>query len=100
VHREVGETDEEYERRKAEAHEGAFVGAAVVSQAVMFNTHPTGRMSASERLTALMEPGGITDCGNAQNCVRVCPKEIPLLRSIAQAGRQTTVHAIRRWLTR
>jgi len=47
-----------------------------------------------------MAPGGITDCGNAQNCVKVCPKDIPLTDSIAKAGRQTTLYAIRRWLGR
>ncbi len=30
-----------------------------------------------------MEEGGINDCGNAQNCVRVCPEEDPLTDAIA-----------------
>lgn len=77
-----------------------FIGAAAVSQAVYFNSHPTGKNNAPERLDALMHPGGIADCGNAQNCAKVCPKEIPLLRSIARAGRQATIHAIKRWLSR
>jgi succinate dehydrogenase / fumarate reductase iron-sulfur subunit len=37
-----------------------------------------------------MGPGGIADCGNAQNCVEICPKEIPLTDAIAEVGRQTT----------
>lgn len=77
-----------------------FIGAAAISQAILFNSHPTGRHNAHERLEALMVPGGIADCGNAQNCAKVCPKEIPLLQSIARAGRQTTVYAIKRWLNR
>ena len=28
--------------------------------------------------------GGIQMCGNSQNCVAVCPKHIPLTRSIAR----------------
>jgi succinate dehydrogenase / fumarate reductase iron-sulfur subunit len=100
VWRHAGESDADYAARKAAEHEGAFVGAAVISQAILFNSHPTGAMLARERLEALMSPGGITDCGNAQNCVKVCPKEIPLLRSLAQAGRQATIHAIKRWLSR
>jgi succinate dehydrogenase / fumarate reductase iron-sulfur subunit len=36
-------------------------------------------------------------CGNAQNCVAVCPKEIPLTTSIARAGRAATVHSIKQW---
>ncbi len=79
---------------------GEVLGAAAISQAVLFNMHPTGRLNAHERLEALMAPGGITDCGNAQNCVKVCPKDIPLTDSIAKAGRQTTLHALSQWLRR
>lgn len=77
-----------------------FIGAAAISQAVLFNMHPTGRKNAHERLEALMAPGGIADCGNAQNCAKVCPKDIPLLQSIAIAGRQTTIHALKSWFSR
>ncbi len=77
-----------------------FMGAAPIAQAVLFNEHPTGKMNAHERLDALMKPGGIADCGNAQNCAKVCPKNIPLLDAIARAGRATTIHGIKRWLER
>ena len=60
-----------------------FVGAAIISQVRLFNMHPTGAMHAGERLEALMGPGGIEDCDNAQNCVKVCPKGIPLTESLA-----------------
>lgn len=72
-----------------------FIGAAPISQVRLFNMHPTGKMHASERLRALMGPGGVQDCGKAQNCVQVCPKEIPLTTSIAAMGRATTMLAIR-----
>ncbi|MCK6455113.1 MAG: succinate dehydrogenase iron-sulfur subunit [Phycisphaerae bacterium] len=98
--RDAGESPEQYEARKVAAYDEEFLGAAAISQAVLFNTHPTGRLAARERLEAMMGPGGITDCGNAQNCVKVCPKEIPLTRSIAVAGRQTTLYALKRWLLR
>jgi succinate dehydrogenase / fumarate reductase iron-sulfur subunit len=75
-----------------------FIGPAAISQVRLFNAHPTGRMTASQRLEALMHKGGLHDCGNAQNCVRVCPKEIPLTDSIADMGRQVTVYAIRKLL--
>jgi succinate dehydrogenase / fumarate reductase iron-sulfur subunit len=68
-----------------------FIGAAAIGQALLFNTHPTGAMHKGERLEILMEPGGIADCGNAQNCVQVCPKEIPLTHAIGEIGWQTTV---------
>jgi succinate dehydrogenase / fumarate reductase iron-sulfur subunit len=63
---------------------------------VLFNSHPTGKNIAATRLEALTGPGGIQVCGNAQNCVAVCPKEIPLTTSIARAGRAVTVHKLKR----
>lgn len=74
-----------------------FVGAAIVSQVRLFNMHPTGAMHAAERLDALMEPGGIQDCDNAQNCVKVCPKGIPLTESLAAINGQVIGHAIKSW---
>jgi succinate dehydrogenase iron-sulfur subunit len=74
----------------------AFIGAAAVSQVALFNRHPTGAMLAAERLDALMDDGGIDDCGNAQNCVRACPKSIPLTTSIAEMFRATTVRGVSR----
>lgn len=74
-----------------------FIGPAAISQVRLFNAHPTGQMHASARLDALMGPGGVHACGNAQNCVRVCPKGIPLTDSIADVGRQLTAHAIRKF---
>lgn len=77
-----------------------FIGPQAIAQAILFNEHPTGRMTAAERLDALMGPGGITDCGNSQNCVKACPKEVPLTTAIGIAGRETTKLALRRWFTR
>ena len=42
-----------------------------------------------------MEEGGINDCGNAQNCVRVCPKNIPLTDAIAAIGLDVTLQAFK-----
>lgn len=77
-----------------------FVGAAVISQARLFNDHPTGAALKGERLDALMEEGGVADCGKAGNCVEVCPKQIPLLESIAAVQRQATVHTIKRFFSK
>ncbi len=90
------ETEEQYTARKAEAYNDGFLGAHAISQAILFNTHPTGKNNADERLDALMSVGGVQQCGNAQNCVAVCPKHIPLTESIAKAGRALTVHAIKK----
>lgn len=73
----------------------SFRGAAVISQARYFNMHPTGAALEKLRLDEMSKPGGVSDCGNAQNCVKVCPKEIPLTESIADMGRQVTLHNIK-----
>jgi succinate dehydrogenase / fumarate reductase iron-sulfur subunit len=67
-----------------------FIGAAAISQARLFNMNPTGKLQAEQRVRGLMDEGGIQDCGKAQNCVAVCPKEIPLTTSIAAMNREVT----------
>jgi succinate dehydrogenase / fumarate reductase iron-sulfur subunit len=76
-----------------------FIGPAAISQARLFNAHATGKTNAAERIEALMEPGGLSECGNAQNCVRACPKDIPLTTSIGEMGRQVTKHALQTLLS-
>jgi succinate dehydrogenase / fumarate reductase, iron-sulfur subunit len=78
--------------------QGDFVGAAIISQVRLFNMHPTGAMHAHERIGALMQPGGVQDCANAQNCVAACPKNIPLTESIAEVNRQAWKQAMLGWL--
>lgn len=73
----------------------SFIGPAAIAQAQLFNAHPVGRMHRKERLQALMEEGGVSDCGNAQNCTRVCPKNIPLTEAIAAVGRDVSLEALR-----
>lgn len=94
------ESDEAFAARERDAFDHGFVGPAAISQAVLFNTNPTGKMNAVERLDALAAPGGLHLCGNSQNCVAVCPKEIPLTTSIARAGRATTVNSLKKWFDR
>ncbi len=76
----------------------AFIGAAAISQARLMNLHPTGALQKRERVEALMTEGGVADCGKAQNCVEVCPKEIPLVDSIADMARETTKQMLFGWL--
>ncbi|MBU0641160.1 MAG: succinate dehydrogenase iron-sulfur subunit [Planctomycetes bacterium] len=71
--------------------DAAFIGPASLGQVRLHNSHPTGRYNKADRLHAIMGEGGIADCGNAQNCVQVCPKDIPLTEAIGELGRQTTV---------
>lgn len=75
-----------------------FIGPAAINQVRLFNLHPSGKMHAKERLETLMVDGGVGDCGKAQNCVEVCPKEIPLVDSIAQVSRQATKQMLFGWL--
>ena len=77
-----------------------FVGAATIAQVRLFNTHPTGKALKEDRLHALMGDGGIQECGYAQNCVEVCPKEIPLTNAIAEVGGQVMRQAIKDIFTR
>ncbi len=72
-----------------------FMGAAVIGQVYLMSQHPTAKMNLDERLDAMMSEGGIADCGNAQNCVEVCPKEIPLTTAIGAVGRQTSIKWLR-----
>jgi succinate dehydrogenase / fumarate reductase iron-sulfur subunit len=72
-----------------------FIGPAALAQVRLMNAHPTGRYDQADRLHAIMGDGGVSDCGNAQNCVRVCPKSIPLTTAIGELGRQTTVQAVK-----
>ena len=92
-----GESEDDYRRREGEITNRAFMGAAAVAQIDLFNSNPIGAMNARERLDVLIGEGGIQVCGNAQNCVKVCPKEIPLTTSIARMGRAATIHMFRRW---
>lgn len=94
------ESQEDFERRRRAAYDAGFVGAHAISQTMLFNNHPIGKMIADERLESITAQGGIQMCGNAQNCVAVCPKRIPLTRSIARAGRAATVWAIKRLFDR
>lgn len=68
-----------------------FIGPAPIGQVRLFNAHPTGKTQKGKRLHPLMEKGGVTECGNAQNCVKVCPKKVPLTDAIAAAGRDVVL---------
>jgi succinate dehydrogenase / fumarate reductase iron-sulfur subunit len=91
-----GETNEQFKEREDAAFDAGFIGAHANSQVVLTNSHPTGRLTASQRIEALIAPGGIQNCGKAANCQAVCPQEIPLMTSWGRAGRAATVHVIKK----
>src|SRR5258708_39959434 len=75
-----------------------FVGPAAISQVRLFNQHPSGAMHAAQRLETVMGAGGVEGCGKAQNCVNVCPKEIPLVDSSASVSRDASKRMLLGWL--
>jgi len=75
-----------------------FVGPAAVAQALLFNLHLIGKTMENDRLEYLSSEEGITGCGNAQNCVKVCPKGVPLTQAIAQINRDTTIYRLKKWV--
>lgn len=77
----------------------AFKGAFAISIARLFNEHETGKILKNDRLDVMMGPGGVSDCGQAQNCVKVCPKEIPLTESIGAMGRAVAIRGLSRWFS-
>jgi succinate dehydrogenase / fumarate reductase iron-sulfur subunit len=77
-----------------------FIGPAAVSQARLFNLNPTGQMNKDERLETLMKDGGVAECGNSQNCVKSCPKGIPLTKSLAEMKKDVTLLALKNIFTK
>ncbi len=76
----------------------AYAGAAAINQAHQANLFSAAGRGA--RRDALVGPSGIVSCGRAQNCVEVCPQQIPLDDVLAQASRQATVHWLKHLLGR
>ncbi len=82
-----------------ELHEGsAFIGAAPIAQARLYDLHPVGALDRRARTRSLMGEGGVADCGKAQNCVEACPKGVPLIEALGTAARETTKEMIFGWL--
>lgn len=94
--RHSGESLEDFAVRERDEFDARFIGAHANNQVALMNSHPVGRMTASQRLDALIAPGGIQNCGKAGNCQAVCPKVIPLMTSWGQTGRSTTLHALKK----
>ncbi|MCS7165114.1 MAG: succinate dehydrogenase iron-sulfur subunit [Candidatus Calescibacterium sp.] len=72
-----------------------FIGPFAIAQAHLFNLHPTGAFYKDERLKYMAGREGISNCSNAQLCVQVCPKEIPLTEAIAEVNAEVTRYLIK-----
>jgi succinate dehydrogenase / fumarate reductase iron-sulfur subunit len=79
-------------------HDDNYIGPQAIAQVRYQNMHPSGKMTRDERLEALMQDDGIANCGNAQNCVQVCPMSIPLTRAIYETNREVLIHGLFGWL--
>jgi succinate dehydrogenase / fumarate reductase, iron-sulfur subunit len=77
---------------------GDFVGAAALNQVRRLALVPAGKLQRAERLEAVMAPGGVSDCGKAQNCVEVCPLAVPLVDSIQTLSREASKRLLFDWL--
>lgn len=75
-----------------------FAGPAVMGQVLLFNIHPVGKSLEDARMDFVTSENGITGCGNAQNCVKACPKSVPLTTAIAQLNRDSTFHKLKKWV--
>ena len=80
--------------------DGNYIGPQAIAQVRYQNMHPSGKITRDERLSAIVGDDGITNCGNAQNCVRVCPMSIPLTKAIYEENRETVIHGLFGWLKR
>ena len=72
-----------------------FIGPQPLGQVHLFNLNPIGEYEKEERLNAIMQKGGIGSCGNSQNCVQACPKEIKLTNYIAKLNRDVNKQALK-----
>ncbi len=77
--------------------DGNYIGPQAIAQVRYQNMHPSGKITRDERLSAITGDDGITNCGNAQNCVRACPMSIPLTKAIYEENRETVIHGLFGW---
>lgn len=71
-----------------------FAGPFAIAQAHLFNLHPTGGIYKDKRIAYMASKEGIANCSNAQLCVQVCPKEIPITEAIAEVNAEVTKYLI------
>ena len=76
------------------------MGPQVGTRVARFNARATGAMHRGVRLKARMGEGGILDDGNAEGCVRACPRGLPVPDALAEIKRKTLIHGLTRWARR
>jgi succinate dehydrogenase / fumarate reductase, iron-sulfur subunit len=68
--------------------ESRYVGPSAIAHVVTLNDHPLGKSNSKERLETIMGRDGVSMCGKAMICDKVCPKKVPLVRSVARSNRE------------
>lgn len=71
--------------------ERGYMGPSAIARVVTMNDHPLGRENDMERLGAISGKDGVIGCGKAMVCEKVCPKKVPLVRSITRANREMII---------
>ncbi len=65
-----------------------YIGPSAVAHVMAMNDHPIGKESKGDRIEELTKKDGVARCGKALVCEKVCPKKVPLIRSITRANRE------------
>ena len=73
---------------RTDKSEKKYMGPAPIAHVVEMNDHPLGKKSSEDRLKAIMGNDGVLKCGKAMVCEKVCPKKVPLVRSVTRANRE------------
>ena len=66
----------------------SYMGPSAISHVVSMNDHPLGKDNMDERLHEITGEDGVSKCGKAMVCEKVCPKKVPLVRSVTRASRE------------
>jgi succinate dehydrogenase / fumarate reductase iron-sulfur subunit len=75
-----------------------FLGPAPLAQVTRLNETAVGQWQKTDRLALVMAPGGIADCGKAQNCVEVCPVGVPVVDGLQRLAGAATREMLFGWL--
>lgn len=73
---------------RTERSSKSYLGPAAITQVTKMCIHPLGRKNRNNRLASIMSDNGISKCGKALICEKVCPKSVPLVQSITRANRE------------
>lgn len=68
--------------------ESRYIGPSAIAHVVTMNDHPLGKGISEKRLDSIMGNDGVSKCSKAMACEKVCPKKVPLVRSVTRANRE------------